>query len=115
MIILILWIFYAFYFYSLYSGDLEKAKPDLHILLSIPFGIMVIAGIFWGYTTKPYGDYFSIKGNWFWSRPDMELIFIFPICITLVLSYLVVYRLGKISGVNLMKNTEIFRENIDKS
>lgn len=120
MIILILSIFYALYFLFLYHElSAGKTLPEpiatIFILLSIPYGLIIISGIFWGFTTKPYGEYFSIKNFWLWSRTDMEVLFFFPMCIALVLFYFVVYRLGEIKGISEMKNTMLFRENINKS
>jgi hypothetical protein len=112
MIVLILFIFYDFYFYFIYQGHIGQGKPDLHIVLSIPFGLMVIGGVFWGFTTLPhtYSDYWSIQSFLWWSRSEMELLFFFPMCIALALSYFVVYHLGENKGAIEMRDAMRSRE-----
>jgi hypothetical protein len=127
MIILILSIFYAIYFPLIYIliGDRLKNEynfgktspqstlPDsikqVLIILSIPFGLMVIAGISWGFSIPVHGDFLSINEFWIWSRSDMELFFVFIMLIGLIFSFMVVYRLGEIKGISEMKNTSLFR------
>lgn len=126
MIIFILSIFYAFYFFYLYKwaqsrlseeynfGSPSPPKPLPHsptisILLSILWGLIIIAGIFWGFTYNRHSDYFSIQSS------DMEIFFLIAICIALGLSLAVVYHLGEIKGVTSMKKTKLFREYMDKS
>ena len=101
MVILFLFIFYSFYFYTIYNNIL-KLRPDIFVMVGIPFWLMVVAGVFCGFATKPYGDYWSIKSFLWWSRTEMELLFFFPVCIALVLSYLAVYRWGETNGTNEM-------------
>jgi hypothetical protein len=133
MIILILSIFYAIYFPLIYIliGDrlkneynFGKASPQsslpdslehVLVILSIPFGLMVIAGISWGFSISPHGDFFSINEFWIWSRSDMKLFFVFIMLVGLIFSFMVVYRLGEIKGINEMKNTSLFRMYLDRS
>jgi MFS family permease len=131
MFILTLSIFFIIYFFYLYKwaqsrllqeysfGSPSPPKPLPHstkvsILLSLIYGIMIIAGIFWGYTTKPYGEYFSIQRFLLWSRSDTELIFLIILCVLLILSFIVVYHLGELKGVTNMKNTALFESHMKK-
>jgi hypothetical protein len=110
MIIIILSIFYAFYFIFIYiciksrlaeeynfgSASSPIPLPDILkpfiILLSIPFGLLIIAGIFWGFTTQPNANYLLIQNFWLWSRSDMELFFLIVILIALLFCFFVVYH-----------------------
>jgi hypothetical protein len=104
MIIFILFVFYALYFIILYNSNLEKVEPATHITLMIPFWLIVLSGIFWGYTTNPYGDFLRIKSCLWWSRTDMEVLFFITVFIALALSYCNMYRLGQESGIKSMRH-----------
>lgn len=106
MIILILSICCALYFFYLYhwtQSCLKAKKPfphsaDISIIISTIFGIIVVSGIFWGYTENPYKKYLSIKSYWIWSRESNQIFFLFAICAALGLSYMVIYYLGYIKA-----------------
>jgi hypothetical protein len=120
MLIFIFFVFYGLYFYYVYKAaagriDREyqwgspsppKAIPyseGLLVMLAIPWGIIILGGIYWGWTYPRYPT------NDFWIRHDnLDLFFLFIICVTLGLSYAVTYQVGKLSGIADMKNTNLF-------
>jgi hypothetical protein len=72
------------------------------------WGVIIIAGIFWGFTYNRYADYLSIQNG------DMELFFLIAMCIALGLSFVVVYHLGEIKGLTSMKETALFKQYLDE-
>ncbi len=96
MIILIILIFYAWYFVYFYKWVegrhvLEGEKGKALVLLIVPFGLIILAGICWGFSTKPYGD------NWLLSLPDRYMLLLMIAGgIAVGFSYIAVYYLGEI-------------------
>lgn len=66
------------------------------------WGILLVAGVFWGYTFVRYPDHLSVRGN------RAEIILLVVAAIAVALSYTVIYRLGEMRGVAQMKNTNLF-------
>ncbi len=114
-------IFCALYFYylknwaeSYLSSEYNFGSPLppepiphstlLSILVGILWGIILLAGVFWGFTFNRYPEHLSVRGT------DIEVIFLVILFVTILLSYFVMYRLGEIKGVEQMKNTQLFRD-----
>jgi len=127
MIILIVFMFFALYSFYVYKWAQSRLSeeyhfaspsppiplphsPGLSILIGILWGLTIIAGIFWGFYGNPYPDILA----WRSSAGDLDLFLLIAICLSVGLSYLVIYRLGEIKGVTSMKNTALFRQFLDK-
>ncbi len=77
-------------------------SPSLSIIVGALWGILLVAGVFWGYTFVRYPNYLSFRGN------GGEIVLLIIAAIAVALSYVVIYRLGEMRGVAEMKNTNLF-------
>jgi len=74
----------------------------LSVVVSTLYGILLLAGVFWGFTYNRYPDHMSIRGD------HTEVVLLIVLCAVIGLSYTIVYRLGEMKGVAEMKNTNLF-------
>jgi len=77
-------------------------SPTVSIIVAAAWGVFLLGGVFWGFTFIRYPDHLSVRGS------DVETVLLILLCITVGLSYFVIYRLGEIRGVAHMKNTNLF-------
>jgi hypothetical protein len=125
MIALILLIFCAIYFLYLKKwaeslllkeynfGSPSPPKPLPHsptvsVIIGILWGVLLLAGVFWGFTFNRYTAYMSVHSN------DVEIALLFILCFAIGLSYCVIYRMGEINGVAQMKKTVLFQTYIQE-
>ena len=125
MIMLIVFTFYALYFFYLYKwvqsrlleeynfGSPSPPKPLPHspsasILIGILWGLIIIGGVFWGFTFNRYPSLSLDDSYW-------ETWLLIVICIALGLSYTVIYHLGEIRGIASMKGTALFERYLSQS
>ena len=112
MIILLLFIFYILYFFYFYKWTqfrlgysprplpwLPHVSGGLLVLLSIPWGFLVVGGLFWGFAGGRY-HCLSIHAapSWFMNCDNRETWLLTAEVIALALSIRVVYYLGLING-----------------
>lgn len=76
--------------------------PSLSIIVAALWGMVLVAGVFWGYTYVRYPEYLSVRGS------GAEIVLLVVASIAVALSYVVIYRLGEMRGVAHMKNTNLF-------
>jgi hypothetical protein len=119
MIVFIVFAFCAAYFFylkqwaeSFLSREYNFASPSppeplphsptVSIIVATLWGIFLLGGVFWGFTSVRYPDHLSVHGS------DIEIVLFVLLSISVGLSYFVIYRMGEIRGVANMKNTNLF-------
>ena len=120
MIVLVLIAVFALYFLyltkwaqSVLSSEYNFASPSppkplphspsLSIVVATLWGILLLAGSFWGFTFNRYPAHLSIRDA------DVEIYLLIALCAAIGLSHGVIYRLGEMKGVEHMKSTALFQ------
>lgn len=84
---------------------LKKVETLLHFV-GIPWVLLMISGIYWGYFENPY----HWKNLYYWEFPRisvwLEFITIFAIGISVILSYFVVWKSGWWNGYKEGRESE---------
>lgn len=78
-------------------------SPSLSIIAAALWGILLLAGSFWGFTFNRYPAHLSVRDT------DVEIYLLVALCAAIGLSYGVIYRLGEMKGVEHMKSTVLFQ------
>lgn len=77
-------------------------SPVLSIIVAVLWGVLLLGGVFWGFTYNRDPDHLSVRGS------NIETFLLVISSTAVAFSYVVVYRLGEMGGVRGMKNTDLF-------